>query len=469
MNSSIFRTGLVVAGLAMLATLTACPAPQVVDDKPPVETPVETPAEPKLPEVPADVIAASHIEDFEVDGLRVLLKHTQASPVVALDIYVDGGSATATADNAGIENLALRAATTGGTVQLPREAFNARLESMGSSISAAAGRDYSTISMNCVRPYFSQTWEIFADVLTEPGFDAAQLEIDRNRVIEEIKATEEDPDEYVGLLATELHYDGHPYAIRPIGTEENVKGFSRQQLIDYYKVILNRKRMMMVVVGDIDRATIEKYIKTDLTAIPAGDAPAPALPGLETRPSEIKSVTRELPTNYVFGFYDAPAPTHPDYYPMVVATSVLRDRLFEEVRTKRNLTYAVSAGLSSRRANIAYLYVTTTQPNETIKVMYEEIDKLATLPLDAKTLDDLVETFLTEHYMALETNSAQADQLGRSELLSDGWERSLVFIEMIKQVKPEDVMRVVDRYVKNVHWGYIGNPEQADPALLKAR
>jgi len=462
------RLGLLLIALTAATTLTACPGPQVVVDKPPVETPVVAP-EPTLPPVPADLIAKSNIEDFEVDGLRVLLKHTKGSPVVALDVYVDGGAANMTPATAGVENLALRAATTGGTAKYPRETYNARLESMASSISATAGRDYATISMNCVGPFFAATWEIFADVLTAPAFDAAQLEIERSRVVEQIKATEEDPDEYVSVLATELHYANHPYAIRPIGTEANVAAFTRQQLADYTKAALTRKHMMIVVVGDIDRATIEKVIKTDLAAIPAGDAAAPAMPAAEASPSGVKAVTRELPTNYIFGFFAAPAPTHPDYYAMQVATSVLRDRLFEEVRTKRNLTYAVSAGLSARRSNIGYLYVTTTQPNETIKVMYEEVEKMATTPLDAKTLEDLVATFLTQHYMALETNSAQADQLGRAEMLSDGWERSLVFIDMVKQVTPADVMRVVQKYVKDVHWGYVGKPEQADDALLKSR
>src|SRR5688500_19865949 len=61
--------------------------------------------------------------------------------------------------------------------------------------------------------------------------------------------------------------------------------------------------------------------------------------------------------------------------------SMLGDRLFEEVRTKRNMTYAVAAGLETRAANRGRLYVTATQPDTTVKVIFSTVKQLQTGPI----------------------------------------------------------------------------------------
>ena len=72
----------------------------------------------------------------------------------------------------------------------------------------------------------------------------------------------------------------------------------------------------------------------------------------------IKVVRRELPTNYITGCFPAPRFGSEDSYPMSLAVSILRDRLFKEVRTKRSLSYAPAAGLGQLFTNWGRIYVT---------------------------------------------------------------------------------------------------------------
>ena len=82
-----------------------------------------------------------------------------------------------------------------------------------------------------------------------------------------------------------------------------------------------------------------------MSALPAGKYSDPVLTrNADSTLADTKLEERALPTNYVRGYYSAPSPSNPDYAALTVATRILRERLFEEVRTKRNLTYAVSAG-----------------------------------------------------------------------------------------------------------------------------
>jgi zinc protease len=154
---------------------------------------------------------------------------------------------------------------------------------------------------------------------------------------------------------------------------------------------------------------------------------------------------------------------------MLMAINILRSRLFEEVRTKRNLTYAVSSGLGRRPYNYGFLYATPKDPDTTLKVIYDEVEKLQEVPVDPEDLSDQIEVFLTRFYMDQETNAAQASTLGSAELVGGGWEQSLVFIQRIKGVTPADIQRVARGYIKNIHWGVVGSPQAVDPKLFKSR
>lgn len=468
MNGIHQRLGLVAALLVAAVALSACPGPQPIPDEKP-QPDLVTRATPELPVVPQEVIDRSGVVEFDVDGLKVILKRTPGNPVVSGQLFIDGGASESTAETAGLDEMALSVAVGGGTATTPRDAFNSRLESMGSAIGASANRDYSVISMRSVRPYFEPTWALFAQVLTEAAFDQKEYDLTRQRTVEAIKSQDDDPEQSMSNTASDLFFQGHPYVIRTIGTVESVESFTREQLQAHYKGLLTRERLTLVVVGDVEQGLITEALGRDLAALPRGDWKRKDLEKLAPGPSDLATVTRELPTNYMLGYYAAPSPTDPDYYPMLVATNLLSDRLFEEVRTKRNLTYAVSSGLASRPYNYGYLYITTVKPNEAIPVMYAEIDRIQNELVDAKALSDQVELFLTEHFMKQETNSAQAATLGAYELTGGGWQQSLVFLDRIKAVTPEQIQATARNYFKNIHWGVVGNPEALDPEVLTAR
>ena len=462
--------GRLLAVLAVLALLGACGT--TPDPKPTDLTPPEQPApepEPTPDPVDPEIIKASGIQEWEMDGLKVVLKPTPG-PVVIAELIIQGGLTNTTPETDGVEELALRVASSGGTTDTPRDAFTSRLNSMGSEIGHDTDRDYSTLTMRSIRPYWTQTWELFGEVLLSPAFTDKQIELQRTRQIEEIKGIQDNPDDYVGILASQSHFDGHPYVRRTVGTEASVKKLTRDMLVTYYRGLMTRERLTLVVVGDLKRAEVEEAVRSSLATLPKGDYTFPGLPPVPEKPSKVATQVRpELPTNYMIGLFNAPAPTHPDYFPMLVATSLLSDRFFEEVRTKRNLTYAVAAGLSKRRRNYGYLYVTAVDPTTTVQVMYDEVERLATRELDPKGFGELVNVFLTEHYMRAETTAAQASLLANAEMTGGGWEQTLVFIQNIEKVTPEDVMRVTKTYIKDIHWGYIGDPSKADMNVLTSR
>ena len=147
---------------------------------------------------------------------------------------------------------------------------------------------------------------------------------------------------------------------------------------------------------------------------------------------------------------------------MRVASAILRDRVFEEVRIKRNLSYAPDAFLRSQGANVGGIYVTAVDANQAVQLMLAEIARLQNNPIDNDDVKAIVAQSLTNYYLGQETNAAQAGELAQYELIGGGWRDSVVFIERLRAVTPADVQRVAQKYMRNIRFVVLGDPKSID-------
>jgi predicted Zn-dependent peptidase len=226
---------------------------------------------------------------------------------------------------------------------------------------------------------------------------------------------------------------------------------------------MQTSRLLLVLVGDVDATQLQPRVIAAFRELPRGEYKPPAPQPLSFNSQTVEVTERALPTNYIQGVFTAPSITSPDIYPMRVAASMLRDRVFEEVRVKRNLSYAPDAFLRSQAANVGGIYVTADNGRaaESVRVMLGEIARLQQEPIDQDDIKSVVAQFLTTYYMGEETNAAQVGELAQYELIGGGWRRSLEFIEKLRVVTPRDVQRVAQKYMRNIRFVVLG-PAQID-------
>src|SRR5690606_8124340 len=136
---------------------------------------------------------------------------------------------------------------------------------------------------------------------------------------------------------------------------DDLKSFHRDNMV--------KSRMLLVVVGNVERERVERLVSGALGTLPGGSyqwTMPPPPPGMA---SSMYVEGRQLPTNYVLGYYNGPPATSADYAALRIATAVLGGRLFHEVRVRRNLTYAIDAPFVERSFASGGLYVTTVSPD----------------------------------------------------------------------------------------------------------
>src|SRR3954454_22503052 len=126
-------------------------------------------AKPQSQDTVHSVVAkqAALVSEFEVNGLKVLLKRREGSLTVAAGLFIRGGATNINASTAGIESLMLSASTE-ATTGFPREKMRSELSRMGTLIGSSAVQDYSVLSLGCTRNYFDRSWQLFTDVILRP-------------------------------------------------------------------------------------------------------------------------------------------------------------------------------------------------------------------------------------------------------------------------------------------------------------
>jgi zinc protease len=407
------------------------------------------------------------IEEFRVAGIRVIHKPIVANDVIAVRLYLTGGSAALTPARAGIEQLIVASAPR-GTEKYGKDEFTARATSTGTVIGGEASRDYTVWTLRGVRQHLDAAWDLFAQAVAHPTFPAAEVALARDQQVNALKQRFDNPDSFLAMLSDSVTYAGHPFALDPQGTPESVAGLTRDDLAQWHRRRLTKANMLIVVVGNVTRAELSSRIASAFGALPADGGGTTRVPALTSRAASVTIVERALPTNYIQGVYVAPDRTSRDLPALQLATRILGDRLFEEVRTKRNLTYAVGSGLSSGLVGRGTLYVTAVQPDTTLKVIFSEVRRLQREPIPRDRLQETLSEYATNYWMSQETNMGQAQQLGLWELTGGGWRNALGFVDRLRAVTPAEIQRVATRYLRNARFVVIGDPKKIDRTLFQS-
>jgi len=402
---------------------------------------------------------------FDVDGVTVILRQNPANEVIAANLYLLGGARQLTPANAGIEALILLASER-GTKRFPGARARQETAMLGSTISIEANDDWSAIGLHAIRGTFDSTSAIMPDRVMAPTLAAADVEMAREQMIASARQRTTHPDDAAEALADSLLYQQHPYAVPPTGTPASLASLTVAQLRAYHAAQFVTSRMLLVVVGNIDRPHVERLVRATIAQLPRGNykwtpPPPSVVPG-----RAVAIENRALPTNYVLGYVPGPAATAPDYAALRVATAVLSGRLYTEVRSRRNLSYDVEAQFLERANAVGGLYVTTVDPNAVLRIMRRELSTLQNEPVDPDGLKRLTQQFITEYYMKNETNADQANALARAEVFTGDYREVDRFMDELRRVTPADVQRAARQYLKDFRFAYVGDASKLDRSLL---
>jgi zinc protease len=406
-------------------------------------------------------------EVYEVDGVKIIHRRVLTNDVVAVNLYLLGGARQITDSTAGIEPLLLRASERGTRNYPAMAALEAQVRT-GSRMLLSAGPDWTVFGFRGLVEEFDSTWAVFTDRLMHPTLDSAAVDLARERMLTSARAAEDDPDIIARSLAAGLAYSGHPYALAVSGTETSLAGITIEQLRNYLSEQIVSSRMLLVIVGNVERERVEAAVGGTIGQLPPGDYVWEMPPTWASDSASVRVEQRRLPTNYIVGYFAGPQASSDVYPDFRVAVALISGLIHSEIRDE-GLSYSAGAYVIERGAAGAAVYVSTTEPEESLKIINEWIEVFRTLGsyLPRGAIEDYEEKWILGYHLENETNAGQADFMARGYLYRGELQTARDFDRMIRSVEPHDIRRIVDQYFKNFQYAFLGNPNEVPEELMK--
>ena len=393
---------------------------------------------------------------YDVAGIKVIQRVNTATVVVAVHVYLLGGTHQLTPATAGIETLLL-AASAHGTAAYPGDEATRAMARTGSGVLLAPQADWTLFGFVGLASEFTASWSVLADRLMHPVLSDDAIERARQRLLGAADRRYADPDARLELLANHARFEGHPYALDPEGTDSSLRSLTAADLRRYVADAMVRSRLLVVVVGGVDRQTVESAVQRTLAELPAGSyhwtLPPPA-PNIQPR-WIVES--RALPTNYLLGYFVGPPPQSEDYPAFVLATHILSSRVSNLIRLQLGLSYASFAPFIEQAVPIGGIYATTPKPEVIVPLLNTEINALAYKPLNPYAIAEFERALLRSRLLNGTGSDQQADLLARAELYYGDWRLAGPNMQRIKGVSPARIAAAAQKYMRAVCLAYIGD------------
>ncbi len=334
-----------------------------------------------------------------------------------------------------------------GTGTRTAEDIAQTIDSVGGQMDAFTGKEYAGYYLKVLDEHLPLAVDVLADIVMNPAFAAEDIEREKKVVLEEIKMVEDTPDDLVHELFTERFWQGHPLGRPILGTPDTVSALTGDGIRAYFNATYSAPNLIVAAVGNIEHEQVRALVTRAFAGLPDVTSPLVGPP-----PTVVPSVVirnKELEQSHVCLGTTGYCQDHADRYSSYVMNTVLggsmSSRLFQNVREKRGLAYAVFSGLSSYRdagQMTIYAGCANDAVGELIDVVIPELRRMKEEPLGDAELRRAKDHLKGSLMLNLESTSSRMSHLARQEMYFDrhfGLDETLHGVEAVTQ---DDVQRV---------------------------
>ena len=399
------------------------------------------------------------------NGTVLLLKRFTNTPLVSVQMYALGGVTAEDAATNGLGNLTM-AMLRRGAGSHSAEQIAEFFDSIGGDLSTSCGNNTWSWSMDCAKDDLPAALAEFSDVVLHPTFPDSQTAEMKQRLAAAIAGQDADwHSRAFRFFKTQFFGPSHsPYQFMPIGTIENLKGFTTDQMKDWYTARVLAAPRVLAIFGDVDAETARGLAARYLGGGPAAPAITPSgpfasndqpaddqTPFVNVRRVEIQK-TEQGPASVVIGFdshsiIGEPAePTAIRAFTLAGGFSYPTGYIFETLRGL-GLSYEAAAMESPGRAaefpggSIAYAACEPRNVNQVASILLTNVARLQSTDADmqpdwfARSGNLITTGDALEH----ETPDAQAQRVALDELFGLGYEFHQQFAHQINAVTLDDI------------------------------
>jgi len=402
------------------------------------------------------------------NGLRVATDRVDTVDTVSLGIWIDVGTRHEPAEINGVahflEHMAFK-----GTERRSALAIAEEIEAVGGHLNAYTSRESTAYYAKVLKEDIPLALDILSDILQYSTFDLEEIERERTVILQEIGQANDTPDDIIFDYFQERAFPDQAMGRPVLGSPEIIRRLGRDAVLGYLRDHYGARRMVLAAAGHLDHERIVDLSEELLGGMPADRStttePARYIGGDRREHRDLEQL------HLVMGF-PGPALDHPDYYAAAVLSTAfgggMSSRLFQEIREKRGLVYAIHSFVHSYRdGGLFGIYAGTGEAEaaELVPALCEQAVRLAAglSPVELNRAKTQMKAGLL---MSLESTSARCEQLAQHLLIHGSPFDPVDIVRRIEAVDDDAIRRVVARWRSGpptlVGLGPVGGLEEFD-------
>ncbi|MBI2427645.1 MAG: insulinase family protein [Ignavibacteriales bacterium] len=384
------------------------------------------------------------------NGIRVISEEIPTVKSASIGIWINTGSRNESPEINGIthfiEHMMFKGTKKRNFIQIAQS-----LESVGGYMNAFTTKEHTCYYARVLDEYVENAIDVLSDMVQNSTYPVKEMEKEKTVVLEEIKRSEDDPDDVVNEYFEKHLFGDHPFARPIIGTAENITKFSQDDLFAYTKRFYTNENIILTAAGNLKHEQLVRLAEKYLTM---------KRKSFEKRTTFASSKQKHFSKEYSKPIQQAHLCTgtlafdvHSKLrYPGLVMNSVLGDgmssRLFQQIREKHGLAYSVYSFLSMTSEIGAFgIYVGTDKKmvNNALDLSYKELEKIKSTPLKKSELQRAKAQLKGSMLMSLESTSNRMMRLGSGELYFGEYKTLDSIVKNIDAVTADDVQKVANQ------------------------
>ena len=360
-------------------------------------------------------------KDVLDNGLTVLTERMPHVRSVSLGVWVKNGSRSETPELNGVahfvEHLLFK-----GTRRRTAEQIAKEVDSIGGHLDAFTGKETACYSAKVLDDHLPLAFDILSDLVLDPRFDPDEMERERRVVLEEIKMEEDSPDDLVCEIFTQNFWRDQPLGRPILGTSRTVSGLDRDRVAGFFQEHYTPDQLVVSAAGHLDHRNILDLALQHFGHLEGGSNGRALAPAKPCNPISFRN-KKELEQAHICMGVPGCALTDQDRFAFYLLSTILgagmSSRLFQNIREKQGLAYAVYSGLSSfRDTGCLSVFAGTSLENagRVVSSIVREFRDLKEHRVQDEELRRAKDHLKGSLLLSLESSSSRMSNLARQEL-----------------------------------------------------